>query len=177
MRWTWSKYPKVVEDGGNKGEARRKKEEAGRINGTCSRLVANQLPTTGCRLVNNQGSGALGPLATSSRHRPQASPTAISSFQFFWYILIFLILEFWGTSWHMGRMSAQYIYFFKLPPTFGSIKSSILHRIWRFHFFPNFLFAKSRVHMDLHIHCWDFVLWKIEITKNSSRIASVMEIF
>jgi hypothetical protein len=34
-----------------------------------------------------------------------------------------------------GRMGAQYTYFFKLPPSLGSIKSSILHRVWRFYFF------------------------------------------
>jgi hypothetical protein len=29
-----------------------------------------------------------------------------------------------------------------------------------FHFFPNFIFAKLRIHLDLDIHCWDFCFMK-----------------
>jgi hypothetical protein len=35
----------------------------------------------------------------------------------------------------LGRMGAQYTHFFKLPPTLGSVKSSISHIVWRFYFF------------------------------------------
>jgi hypothetical protein len=31
---------------------------------------------------------------------------------------------------------------------------------WRFYFFSNFIFAKFRVHLDLHIHYWDFSFMK-----------------
>jgi hypothetical protein len=34
-----------------------------------------------------------------------------------------------------GRMGAQYTHFFKLPPSLGSVKSSIPHSVWRFYFF------------------------------------------
>jgi hypothetical protein len=64
----------------------------------------------------------------------------------------------------------------KLAPTLGSVKSSILHRAWRFHFFPNFLLKLKDT--------WTFILTvgilvsrKSEFTKNSTRIANVMEIF
>jgi hypothetical protein len=33
-----------------------------------------------------------------------------------------------------GRMGAHYTHFFKLPPSLGSVKSSIPHRVWRFSF-------------------------------------------
>jgi hypothetical protein len=35
--------------------------------------------------------------------------------------------------------------FFKIPPTLGSVKSSIPHNIWRFYFLGNFIFPKFRV--------------------------------
>jgi hypothetical protein len=47
-----------------------------------------------------------------------------------------------------------------LAPTLGRAKSSILHGAWRFLFFLNFIFGKFRVHLDLHIHCWDFHIMK-----------------
>jgi hypothetical protein len=53
-------------------------------------------------------------------------------------------------------MGAQCTHFFKLPPTLGSVKSSIPHKVWRFYFFWNFTFAKFRVHLDLHIYHSDF---------------------
>jgi hypothetical protein len=36
----------------------------------------------------------------------------------------------------------------KLAPTLGSVKCSIFHGDWRFHFFPNFVFTKFRVHLN-----------------------------
>jgi hypothetical protein len=75
----------------------------------------------------------------------------------------------------LGRMGVQHPHFLKLAPTLGSVKCSILHGDWRFYFFSNFIFDKFRVHLDLHIHCWDFCFMKIEITKNSSRFASIMK--
>jgi hypothetical protein len=59
-----------------------------------------------------------------------------------------------------GGMDVQHTHFLKLAPTLGSIKSSIAHEVWRFHFFPNFIFAKFRVYLDLHIHRWDFCSMK-----------------
>jgi hypothetical protein len=47
-----------------------------------------------------------------------------------------------------------------IPPFFGSVKSSIPHGAWRFHFFSKFCFAKIREHMDLHIYRWDFSFMK-----------------
>jgi hypothetical protein len=39
-----------------------------------------------------------------------------------------------------------------LAPTLGKVKSSIPHGAWRFHFFPNFIFSKFRIYLNLHIH-------------------------
>jgi hypothetical protein len=49
--------------------------------------------------------------------------------------------------------------FFEVAPTFGRVKSSIPLGAWRFHFFLKIL-AKIRVHLDLHIHHWDFCFIK-----------------
>jgi hypothetical protein len=57
------------------------------------------------------------------------------SFSFlFKFILILIFLKFGEWARAFGRMGAKYIHFFKLPPTLGSVKSSIRHRIWRFYF-------------------------------------------
>jgi hypothetical protein len=53
-------------------------------------------------------------------------------------------------------MGVQHTHFLKLAPTLRRIKSSIPHGDWRFHLFWNFIFPKFRVHLDLHIHRWDF---------------------
>jgi hypothetical protein len=42
-------------------------------------------------------------------------------------------------------------------PTLGSVKCSIPHGDWRFHFFPNYDFPLFRIHLDLLIYRWDFV--------------------
>jgi hypothetical protein len=55
-----------------------------------------------------------------------------------------------------GRMGAQYTHFFKLPPSLGSVKSSIHHRVWGFYFILNFIFPKFRLDMGLHIYRLDF---------------------
>jgi hypothetical protein len=47
-----------------------------------------------------------------------------------------------------------------LAPTLGRVKSSLPCGAWRFYFFSNYFFAKFRVHLDLHIHCWDFSFMK-----------------
>jgi hypothetical protein len=44
--------------------------------------------------------------------------------------------------------------------TLGSVDSLIPHGNWRFHFFSNFIFPKFRIHLDLHIHRWDFCFMK-----------------
>jgi hypothetical protein len=76
-----------------------------------------------------------------------------------------------------GGVHLQHLHFLKHAPTLGSVKSSICHGDWRFYFFSNFIFPKFGVHLDLHIHRWDSCFTIIEITKNSTRIASVMEMF
>jgi hypothetical protein len=53
-------------------------------------------------------------------------------------------------------MGVHHPHFLKLAPTLGSVNSSIPHGAWRFYFFPKFIFAKVEVHLDLHIHSWDF---------------------
>jgi hypothetical protein len=40
------------------------------------------------------------------------------------------------------------------------VKSSIPRGAWRFHFFPNSIFAKIRVHLELPIHRSDFSFMK-----------------
>jgi hypothetical protein len=50
----------------------------------------------------------------------------------FWSIFYWKFRE-WARAF--GIMGAQYTHFFKLPPSYGSVKSSIPHRIWRFYFF------------------------------------------
>jgi hypothetical protein len=45
----------------------------------------------------------------------------------------------------------------KLASTLGRVKSSISHGTWKFCFFSNFVFAKFRLNLDLHIQCWVFV--------------------
>jgi hypothetical protein len=47
-----------------------------------------------------------------------------------------------------------------LAPTLGRVKSSFPHGTWRFIYFSNFIFDKFRVHLDLHIHRWDFCFIK-----------------
>jgi hypothetical protein len=75
-------------------------------------------------------------------------------------------------------MGAHCTHFFKLPPTLGSVKSSILHKVWRFYFFLEFYFFLNLEYPNTFISTIRiFVSWKIEITKNSTSFASVMEIF
>jgi hypothetical protein len=57
-------------------------------------------------------------------------------------------------------MGVQHPHFLELALTLGSVKSSIPHGNWRFHFFSNFIFAEFRVHLDLHIYRWDFCFMK-----------------
>jgi hypothetical protein len=52
-------------------------------------------------------------------------------------------------------MGVQHPHFLKLAPILGSANSSKIHGEWRFHFFPQFVFAK--------------------FPKNHARFASVME--
>jgi hypothetical protein len=55
-------------------------------------------------------------------------------------------------------MGVQHPHFLKLASTLGGITTSIPHGSWRFHFFE--FFSKIRVHLDLHIHYWDFSFMK-----------------
>jgi hypothetical protein len=70
-------------------------------------------------------------------------------------IVPFSFLLFFNYFWKFGdwarafgRMGVQHPHFLKLAPTLGSIKCSIPHRDWRFHFFQ-ILFFLIRVHLDL----------------------------
>jgi hypothetical protein len=66
-------------------------------------------------------------------------------------------LVFWTLPLHLGRWN-------------------LLHmELGDFIFFQ--IFPKIRRWQDLHINHWDFCLIKCEFTKNSSRIASIMEFF
>jgi hypothetical protein len=62
--------------------------------------------------------------------------------------------------WRFGRMGVQEPHFLKLAPTLGSVKCSIPHGNWRFHFFSISHLKKFRVHLDLHIYRWDFCFMK-----------------
>jgi hypothetical protein len=59
-----------------------------------------------------------------------------------------------------GRMGVQHPHLLKLALTLGRVKSSIAHGAWRFYFFEVCIFAKFRIHLDLHIHLWDFCIIK-----------------
>jgi hypothetical protein len=59
-----------------------------------------------------------------------------------------------------GGVCVQHLHFLKVAPTLGSVKSSIPRGAWRFHFFPNSIFAKIRVHLELPIHRSDFSFMK-----------------
>jgi hypothetical protein len=102
--------------------------------------------------------------------RPWPCQTVPSGFPIF-----FLIFDFFWTYEELLGILKKWVYntpiFWSLPFALGSVKCSILHGDWRFHFFSNFIFSTFRVHFGI------FVLWEIEITKNSSRIANIMEIF
>jgi hypothetical protein len=69
---------------------------------------------------------------------------------FFWFF--FLGGGSLGLAMVFGKMGVQHSKFLNLAPTLGSVTSSIPHGAWIFYFFPNFIFAKIRVHLDLHIH-------------------------
>jgi hypothetical protein len=85
-------------------------------------------------------------------NRLRASLPFLAIFEFF-------SLSFFGVTrlnWNFGKMGIQHPHFLKLAPTLGSVESSNPHGAWRFHFFPNFIFAKIRGHLDHHIHFRDF---------------------
>jgi hypothetical protein len=89
--------------------------------------------------------------------------TCYTMFPFFEKNLLIFIFIFWKFGeWAraFGKMGVQYPHFLKLAPTLGSVKCSIPHGDWRFHFFSNFIFAKFKVHLDLHFYYWDFCFMK-----------------
>jgi hypothetical protein len=51
-----------------------------------------------------------------------------------------------GLAFGEGASTAPH--FLKLAPILGRVKSSIFHGARRFYFFPNFIFAKFRIHLD-----------------------------
>jgi hypothetical protein len=74
----------------------------------------------------------------------------------------------WATR--IKKFESFFSGFLNLAPRLRRVKFSIPHEAWRYHFFPIF-FAKIRIHVDLHIHRWDFCVMKSEFTK----LPSVME--
>jgi hypothetical protein len=83
--------------------------------------------------VTNQQLGDQGRLATA-RNLTECGPfPATPLFLAFFFLPFFLVLCRW--AWHLRRMGVQHPHFLKLAPTLGSVKSSIPHGAWRFHFF------------------------------------------
>jgi hypothetical protein len=64
-----------------------------------------------------------------------------------------------------------------LAPTLGRVKSSIPHGAWRFYFFQILFLLNLEYTWTFISTIGILVSWKNESTKNSTRIASVMEIF
>jgi hypothetical protein len=58
--------------------------------------------------------------------------------------------------WENGCIALPFL---NLAPTFGRMKPSIPLGAWIFYFILKY-FAKIRVHLDLHIHRWDFSFMK-----------------
>jgi hypothetical protein len=105
----------------------------------CARTNQQELTTCakngGHEKKKFQKNWAVSPCPSIDR-RPQVDTWTGSA----WFLLkkIYLFIYFWKFGeWAkaFGRMGAQYTHFFKLPPTLGSVKSSIPHRVWRLYFF------------------------------------------
>jgi hypothetical protein len=114
--------------------------------------------------------------AAGHRLAAACAPCPIRPHSNFFYFFSFFrgLLRNFLAFWENGCTTLPFL---KHAPTVGSVKSSICQGDWRFHYFQILFFTKFRIYLDLHIYCWDFCFTKIEITKNSSRFASVMEIF
>jgi hypothetical protein len=69
--------------------------------------------------------------------------------QLFFNFLNFFFGKFGKWARPFGRMGIQHPHFLKLALTLGSVKCSICHGDWRFHFFSNFIFPEFRVYLDL----------------------------
>jgi hypothetical protein len=61
-----------------------------------------------------------------------------------------IYLEVWGMGQGFGRMCVQHTHFLKLAPKLGSVKCSIPHGNWRFHFFSSFIFLSLE-------YTWTFI--------------------
>jgi hypothetical protein len=104
----------------------RKKKRAGGIKKELHRL----------RLGHPAGdyrSGALNWAATSSR--PPATSQRLTLCILFQFNFLIFFGKFRKWARDFGRMGIQHTHFLKLAPTLGSVKSSIPHGDWRFHFF------------------------------------------
>jgi hypothetical protein len=108
------------------------------------------------------------------------SPAAMSSYQtdnlqIFWFFFFGLMRKFGDGPGILGEWVYSTPIFWRLPLHLGVCNLPFLMELGDFILLD--FFAKIRVNLDLHIHRWNLVLWKSAITKNSSRIASIMEIF
>jgi hypothetical protein len=95
----------------------------------------------------------------------------------FLFIFYFYFWKFW--EWARA-LDVQHPDFLNLAPTLGSVKCSNPHgdsTHSRFHFFFNFFFLNLEFTWTFISTIGIFVSWKSEITKNSSRFTSIMEIF
>jgi hypothetical protein len=105
-----------------------------------------------------------GSFIVEGAHAAANGPWQIVELLIFCYFLFFILTCFFGKfgEWAkaFGRMDVQLPHYLKLAPTLGSVKCSIPHGNWRFHFFPNFIFSKFRVHLDLYIYRWNFCFMK-----------------
>jgi hypothetical protein len=119
------------------------------------------LPTSGWPGIVDPQSGAQSRPVTNGR--PSATTRALKDYKtpnFCKKKNYFFFGEFGKWARAFGRMGVQCPHFLKLGHTLGSAKCSIPHGDWRFHFFSNFIFAKFRVHLGLHIYYYDFCFMK-----------------
>jgi hypothetical protein len=130
-------------------------------------LVAGMPETSGRGLVARSLvatiPAAQGRPATSGRPPTAGRHLRLWDNSHFFEIFLFKKKNFWKFGWWaraFGRMGVQHPHFLKLAPTLGSANSSEIHGEWRFHFFPQFVFAKFSPYLDLHIYRWDFCFRK-----------------
>jgi hypothetical protein len=108
---------------------------------TCGRLVVASRPAVEAWGRWPQVNSARASQRPMVACRPRVDAWPVRPCSFFLNFLNFFEISFWK----FGRMGVHD------PPTLGSVKCSIPHGDWRFHFFSNLIFPKFIVHLDLHI--------------------------